>query len=402
MDAVLRYNVLDTPPDRAFDRITALAARACNTPISIVSIVDTDRIWFKSHFGVEVREIGRDPGLCASAILQDGPWVVEDAKTDPRTLANPLVAGDFGLRFYVGVPLQTTDGHNLGTLCVLDFAPRVVSEREVADLTDLAAIVMDELELRLAATREVTLQAQLRAESEARASELQQSLLPARLPNVRGVELAAEYLPANREVVGGDFYDAFRTGSSFALVVGDVCGHGRAAASLTAAARQTIRALATGDWSPAQVLDGVNRVIRSQVEDSRFCTVALLRCRKTRRGFTATMALGGHPRPLLIRADGSVEAVGVPGPLLGSFDNQTYPEATIGVGPGENLLLYTDGLIEAGGAATSFGEEQLLCTLNGLVERSSAAIATAIIAAVMASEAAPRDDIALLVASGVG
>ncbi|MBA2443995.1 MAG: GAF domain-containing protein, partial [Nocardioidaceae bacterium] len=116
--AVRRYDVLDTPPDDAFGRITALAARLLDVPIAIVSIVDADRIWFKSHHGVDVDQIDREPGLCASAVLQYGPWVVEDASVDPRTLAHPLVAGDFGLRFYVGIPLTTHDGYNLGTLCV--------------------------------------------------------------------------------------------------------------------------------------------------------------------------------------------------------------------------------------------------------------------------------------------
>ena len=122
--AVRRYDVLDTPPDGAFDRITALAARLFDVPIAIVSIVDTDRIWFKSHHGLDVEEIGREAGLCASAILHDGPWLVTDAAIDPRTLANPLVAGEFGLRFYAGVPLTTHDGYNLGTLCVIDHEPR--------------------------------------------------------------------------------------------------------------------------------------------------------------------------------------------------------------------------------------------------------------------------------------
>ncbi len=115
LEALRRYEILDTPPDGAFDRLTALAARLCDTPMSVVSIVDTDRIWFKSRYGVDVAEISRDPGLCASAILQDEPWIVEDARHDPRTLANPLVAGEFGLQFYLGVPLITGDGHGIGT-----------------------------------------------------------------------------------------------------------------------------------------------------------------------------------------------------------------------------------------------------------------------------------------------
>nr|WP_251045436.1 GAF domain-containing protein [Arthrobacter sp. ISL-5] len=149
MEAVRRYAILDTPADGAFDRITSLAARLFSVPIAIVSIVDHDRIWFKSHHGVPVEEIGRDAGLCASAILQDDVWVIENAPEDPRTLANPLVAGEFGLKFYAGAPLKSRDGYNLGTLCILDHEPRVLDASESATLRDLAAVVMNVLELRL-------------------------------------------------------------------------------------------------------------------------------------------------------------------------------------------------------------------------------------------------------------
>ena len=147
--AVRRYDILDSPPDGAFDRITALAARRFGVPIAIISIVDEDRIWFKSHHGLPVEQIDREPGLCASAILGDTPYLVEDARNDPRALANPLVAGDFGLRFYAAVPLTTSDGYNLGTLCVIDKEPRSIEIGQMEDLKDLASIVMDQLELGL-------------------------------------------------------------------------------------------------------------------------------------------------------------------------------------------------------------------------------------------------------------
>ncbi|MDZ7801110.1 MAG: sensor domain-containing diguanylate cyclase [Trueperaceae bacterium] len=151
IDALQRYRILDTPPDGAFDRVTALVANLLDVPISIVSLVDTDRIWFKSSHGLDVEDTGRDPGLCASAVLQDVPYVVEDAVVDPRALTNPLVAGEFGLRFYAGVPLRTRDGHNLGMLAAIDVEPRTLSPRELRILQDLAAVVMDEMELRLSA-----------------------------------------------------------------------------------------------------------------------------------------------------------------------------------------------------------------------------------------------------------
>lgn len=155
MAAVRRYDILDTPPDGMFDRVTAMAARRVDVPIAIFSIVDTDRIWFKSHHGVPVNQIDRDPGLCASAILGDDPYILENAAKDVRSLATPLVAGEFGLRFYAAVPLRTLDGYNLGTLCILDKEVRTINQTQVDDLNDLASIVMDHLELRLSARQAI-------------------------------------------------------------------------------------------------------------------------------------------------------------------------------------------------------------------------------------------------------
>ncbi|MES2332644.1 MAG: GAF domain-containing protein [Bacteroidota bacterium] len=150
IEALKRYNILDTPTDGTFDRITALAASIFKVPIAIISLVDTDRIWFKSHFGLTLNQINRDGGLCASAILSNDPYIVENASEDPRCLANPLVAGDFGLRFYAAVPLHTSDSYNLGTLCLLDKSPRKFTEHEREILMEMGKIVMDEMELRLA------------------------------------------------------------------------------------------------------------------------------------------------------------------------------------------------------------------------------------------------------------
>lgn len=161
--AVRRYEILDTPPDGAFDCVAELAARIFAVPIALISIVDSDRIWFKSHYGVATSQVDREPGLCTSAILRDAPTVITDAKMDVRTLANSLVAGAFGLRFYAAAPLHTTDGFNLGTLCVIDKAPRIVTEAEQETLRSLAAIVVNQLELRLSARRLTQSEASLRA-----------------------------------------------------------------------------------------------------------------------------------------------------------------------------------------------------------------------------------------------
>jgi two-component sensor histidine kinase len=154
--AVRRYNILDTPTDEALDRITAVAARLLKVPIAIISIVDQDRIWFKSRHGIDVEQVPRELGLCASCILQENPWIVTSADTDPRSLANSLVAGEAGIRFYLGVPLRTHDGFHLGALCVMDLRSRIPGSGHIAQMKDLAAIVMDELELRLSAQRALT------------------------------------------------------------------------------------------------------------------------------------------------------------------------------------------------------------------------------------------------------
>jgi GAF domain-containing protein len=153
LSAVGRYEILDSPPDGAFDRITRLAARIFNVPIATITIVDKDRIWFKSKYGITAEQIDREPGLCASAVLDFEPWVVNDAATDPRALENPLVRGELGLRFYAGVPLTTADNYNLGTLNIIDTEPRELSDNDMAMLKELADIVVDELELRLSALR---------------------------------------------------------------------------------------------------------------------------------------------------------------------------------------------------------------------------------------------------------
>ncbi len=144
-----KFQILDTPPDGSFDRLTSLAAKLFNVPIAIVSLVDENRIWFKSHHGLEIDQIDREPGLCASAICSKELYLVENAIEDVRTLANPLVAGEFGLRFYAAAPLITKDGYCLGTFCIIDKKQRFLNDAQKQILQDLSQIVIDDMELRL-------------------------------------------------------------------------------------------------------------------------------------------------------------------------------------------------------------------------------------------------------------
>jgi sigma-B regulation protein RsbU (phosphoserine phosphatase) len=403
IEAVRRFEILDTPPDGVFDRITAVAARTFDVPFAVVSVVDTDRIWFKSHHGLpDVTQIGRDPGLCASAILQSEPWVVTDAGLDPRSLANPLVAGDFGLRFYAGVPLTTADGHNLGTLCVLDTRPREVSDVELATLVDLAAVVVDQLELRLSSRRMVEVESELRKEAERTASTLQATLLPPRPPTVPGMEVATRYLPGDRHMqIGGDFFDVWRlSANDWALVVGDACGKGPRAASLAALARWSVRAASVHHFEPSRVLTDLNSVLRSQGDaDDHFCSVVFARLQLDTCGAWITLSVGGHPLPMLVRASGLIEGRGTAHIPVGMFDAVEPVDDRVGLGPGDALVFYTDGITEARNrTGRQLGQGRLRDTLASCCGEPADDIARTIVEAAQEWSSGPlTDDVAILV-----
>jgi PAS domain S-box-containing protein len=191
---------------------------------------------------------------------------------------------------------------------------------------------------------------------------LQRSLLPPVLPQVPGIELAARYLAAGEgNEVGGDFYDCFPTGGGdWALVIGDVCGKGAEAAAVTALARYTVRASATlHSDRPQVVLEDLNEAIRREAGDSRFCTVLYIALSPRADGVKACVAAGGHPLPLLMRADGKVETAGRPGTLLGILPDPEIHSTEIFLGAGDTLVLYTDGVTEVSPLDDRFGPEVL-------------------------------------------
>ncbi|SDB66126.1 GAF domain-containing protein [Flavobacteriaceae bacterium MAR_2010_188] len=149
LEELLKYEILDTPIDGAFDEITSLTSKIFNVPVAIITLVDHDRIWFKSTYGIDEQQIPKAEGLCCSAILSDDVYIVEDARKDPRTMSNPLVAGLLGLQFYAAAPLKSLRGYNLGTLCIIDKYPRTLTGRESSMLYQLSRIVMDQMDLKL-------------------------------------------------------------------------------------------------------------------------------------------------------------------------------------------------------------------------------------------------------------
>jgi len=150
-----QYEVLDTVPEEVFDDLTELAARICEAPIALISLVDEDRQWFKSKVGLTIKETSRDISFCGHAIQQDDLFIVPDATKDLRFARNPLVTSDPKIRFYAGAPLITPDGHALGSLCVIDKVPRELRPEQMQALRVLARHVMTQLELRRHA-RELT------------------------------------------------------------------------------------------------------------------------------------------------------------------------------------------------------------------------------------------------------
>ncbi|MEK6422973.1 MAG: sensor domain-containing diguanylate cyclase [Burkholderia gladioli] len=138
-------NILDTPDEERFDRITRLAKRIFDVPIALVSLVDENRQWFKSCFGLDARETSRDVSFCAHAILAHAPLVIPDATNDPRFADNPLVTGAPHIRFYAGHPIALPDGTNLGTLCLIDTRARTLDGDDLAHLGDLASLAEREL-----------------------------------------------------------------------------------------------------------------------------------------------------------------------------------------------------------------------------------------------------------------
>jgi GAF domain-containing protein len=142
------YRIMDTASEKAFDDLTALASTICEAPISLVSLVDDKRQWFKSRHGLDATETPRDQAFCAYAIFSDEIMVVEDASKDARFENNPLVTGDPRIRFYAGAPLRVASGASLGTLCVIDRVPRKLSQLQLQALATLRDAVISQLELR--------------------------------------------------------------------------------------------------------------------------------------------------------------------------------------------------------------------------------------------------------------
>jgi serine phosphatase RsbU (regulator of sigma subunit) len=235
------------------------------------------------------------------------------------------------------------------------------------------------------------------------ASVLQHSLLPRSLPEIKGFDTSSRFLAAGEAYeVGGDFYDVFRSGSrSWTAVIGDVCGKGPEAASLTALARYTVRTASSPDSAPSEVLKTLHESISSERTDFRFCTAALARIQAPSNGkgkARLTVALGGHPLPIILRKDGRIDPVGQPGTLLGVLPSPVLADADATLGVGDSLILYTDGILDVRDTDERGDPKWFTQQIAEFAGRTADEIAEALAEAALKRHGGePRDDIAILV-----
>jgi PAS domain S-box-containing protein len=243
-------------------------------------------------------------------------------------------------------------------------------------------------------------QARLYEERRRVADTLQRSLMPPAFPDVPGLDVAARYRPAGDATqVGGDFYDLFPTDDgAWGLALGDVSGKGVQAAAIMGIARYTIRTAALSDQRPSSILKTLNEALLRQTEDQRFCTVVYARVRMNATGARLTLACGGHPSPLVVRRHGMVEDTAATGVLIGAFPDVDIEDRPLDLGPGDALVLYSDGVVEERRGNDQFGGRRLRSLLAETPGLPAREVVDLVVSAVEGfSLDAPHDDIAVVV-----
>jgi sigma-B regulation protein RsbU (phosphoserine phosphatase) len=391
------------------DRITEVAARTFDAPVAAISLVSDDRVTFVARRGLELTESTIDPGLCATAIVHVGSYILVDARADPRAARHPMVTGEPGVRFYAAVPIMV-EGVPLGVVCVMDTRPRTPDPSDLATLRDLSNMAAETLRLRKVANDTIAHEQEARSRAELEvdrlgqiAETLQNSLTPSRLPRIPGLEIAAFYLPFATDEVGGDFFDVFPIDDvRWGMFVGDVVGKGVEAAAFTSLARYSLRAAAVVQPDPASVLSTVNETVRMDPsgDDALYCTVAYGQLIKG-PGFTwrATLAVGGHPPPFVVRSTRSVEPLMEGGTIVGSFANERYANTEVDLAPGDTLLMYSDGLTDLPTRQGWLGDEGIKRALEDHPVRSAKEAVDLLRRVITGNSRALRDDLVILAAS---
>lgn len=299
----------------------------------------------------------------------------------------------------IAVDLRRSDGRRLPVLVNATMDRHADGTQGAVRIAIFDATERRRYERELLGAKERAEASEERARTLART--LQQTLIPPSLPKILGLDVAAAYRPAgDGSVVGGDFYDVFDLGEGeWIAVLGDVCGKGAEAAVVTALVRYTVRALAVGSRQPSRLLQQLNEALIHNGSD-RFCTLVVARLRREDQGWRVELSVGGHPAPLMLPADGRAHRLIASGPLVGVMDDAIYVDHDFYLGPGDTLLLYTDGITEASGAAGFFGDDRLLDVVDSSFGHSAGAVVDTVLDEVLAFQGGlARDDIALLALS---
>ena len=347
----------------------------------------------------EHRTFGEDDPGSTAQVLRTGRSVLLSGLPD-GALYGPEVGGGEHLkvlrelepRSLMSVPLLAR-GRTLGAMTL-------VSSRPDRRYDDEDLLLAENLAYRCALAVD---NARLYRDRSEIARTLQRSLLPPHLPEIPGVELGAEYLPAGEaNEVGGDFYDVINTvEDGWICAIGDVRGKGAEAAAVTALARYTIRAVTMSNDLPSAILSGLNEAMVRQLPEDRFCTAACARLEPLDDdpGVGVDVSRAGHPPPLVVRADGTVEEISCPGRALGVFPDAELGDTHMRLMPGETMVFYTDGVTEARSPDGSFfGEERLRRFVAVHADEHAADLAAELKSAVLKfQEGYARDDLALLV-----
>ncbi|MGI8446621.1 MAG: PP2C family protein-serine/threonine phosphatase [Streptosporangiaceae bacterium] len=366
-----------------FERVARLAAMALGTPLAAVTIAGEFASFAGNSPGAPDMTDWQSPAervLCLRVIDSGEKLVLGGTRLDLR-MSGKCLAAMAGVVAWAGFPVRRPDGRVAGALCVADHLPRNWSGRDIEVLQTLAQV----------AGREVALQAALRrgAERAALAQTLQESLLPPRLPEIPGLQVAARYAAGGTAVeVLGDFYDVFPSvRGSWGMVVGDVCGKGVPAAKSTAPARYTLRAEAHRQTQPSLILSALNQALLNwMTDDPRFLTAIYATIRPTLAGASVRISSGGHPLALVRRAGGRVHAAGQPGTLLGLLARPELHDSRLLLRAGDSLVLFTDGVTEARSSVDRdlYGDERLRDLIATLRDMSADGTAEAIQQALLA------------------
>jgi sigma-B regulation protein RsbU (phosphoserine phosphatase) len=342
--------LLDTPHEERFDRITRLLTLTLDVPIAYISLISAERQWFKSTQGLGCsRQTPRDISFCGHAILADHMLVVPDARLDERFHDNPLVTGDPWIRFYAGQPLEGPDGHKVGTLCIADRRPRTLNDHEATVLRELAGIVERELNL----VEVARMQQQLIAAQEQRLREISQaaSYVRSLLPTPLDGDIRTRWRFEPSSELGGDCFGyEWLDDDHFAAYVLDVSGHGVGAALLSVSVMNTLRSRALPDADfrdPASVLTRLNDAFSMERQDGKYFTIWYGVFNRRER--TLNCCSGGHPPAVLMSRNGEehcVSAVGEPNFAVGMLDGVQFTSGRVEVPPRARLYVFSDGVYE--------------------------------------------------------